>query len=444
MSVDSPRTPAPAPEAGKEGEDEPKQTDEERILEEIATQKELIHTFSGDTSDENLLCRVPHEKKLGRLEFQYQNLVEEKRLARAFSIFEERYGALYSEPCLLCLDEIHVHAAEKLIQVFSCCGGLVCVTCALGINESGVSLGKCPLCRESLARTTPAERAAKLIILAERGVTWAQSNVGSSMRRGVDGFQKDEEGGLEWLNKAAAQNHPAALHTLSALHRDGRAPLLVNSEEKANELLLKAANLGYASANALLAHFYCRGFNGFEEDPDEAYFRASVAFVLDGQSHRATKALGSFHYFEMIPELEPSLYLACYYLNIAANEDDDGAPCYFYSHALQTLSEHLHDGNIGIPGSDVVPAMLFWLRKSRDLGYSPALDKLQKWESYEQSHCACCSKEAKTGEKLKQCSTCKAQWYCSKECQVKAWKSGHRNDCKRARILKFEDYLNSE
>ena len=39
---------------------------------------------------------------------------------------------------------------------------------------------------------------------------------------------------------------------------------------------------------------------------------------------------------------EPSPYLACYYLNIAANEEKDGSACFFYSQALVQLSRHLH------------------------------------------------------------------------------------------------------
>ena len=78
------------------------------------------------------------------------------------------------------------------------------------------------------------------------------------------------------------------------------------------------------------------------------------------------------------------------------------------------------------------------------MGYNEAGERLKEWESFGQRYCANCSKEAKTGEKFKQCSKCKAQWYCSKECQVEAWKAGHMKDCKRATILKFEDFLNAE
>ena len=78
------------------------------------------------------------------------------------------------------------------------------------------------------------------------------------------------------------------------------------------------------------------------------------------------------------------------------------------------------------------------------MGCNDARERLTKWESDGQKFCANCSKEAKTDEKFKQCSKCKAQWYCSKECQVEAWKAGHKKDCKRASMLTFEDYLNVE
>ena len=67
---------------------------------------------------------------------------------------------------------------------------------------------------------------------------------------------------------------------------------------------------------------------------------------------------GGFHHAESDrPERSP--YLACYYQNIAANVDDIGGACYFYSRALGKLSEKLHDGYAQIPGSNAVPAMSF-------------------------------------------------------------------------------------
>jgi len=284
---------------------------------------------------------------------------------------------------------------------------------------------------------------AHLMALAARGVAWAQTFVGSHMIEGIEGFEKQEKTGLDWLNKAAAQNHPRALYILSTLYRTGLASVLRKSQEEANNLLLKSANLGYALANSSLAQSFFYGNRGFDRDQEEAYYRASVAYAINDSDKKAAKTLGILHYYEEIPE--PSFYLACYYLNhVAANEDHEGMYSYLYCQSLQTLNKHLHNGPLSIPGFDVVPALLFWMRRSCDLRDIHALDQLKKWESVGQRYCANCSKEAQNGEKFKQCSKCKAQWYCSKECQVEAWRAGHKKDCKRASILKFEDYLNAE
>ncbi|EJK75317.1 hypothetical protein THAOC_02959, partial [Thalassiosira oceanica] len=133
---------------------------------------------------------------------------------------------------------------------------------------------------------------------------------------------------------------------------------------------------------------------------------------------------------------------ACYYTNVAASEDTTGAACYDYGESLLHLDNHLHGENT--TKFNVMPAIFFWLRKSRDMGCEDARELLKELETDGQSYCANCAKEAQTGDKYKQCSKCRAQWYCSKECQVEAWRAGHKQDCKRATILKFEDYLNAE
>ena len=175
------------------------------------------------------------------------------------------------------------------------------------------------------------------------------------MISGKRGFQRQEKTGLEWINKAAAKDYPLALFELSDLHRNGLESLVRKSQEKANKLLLKSADLGYAKANSEMATFSLQGTDGFEKDFDEAHFRASVAFALDASNFRAAWVLGSLHHCSG------------------------------------------------------------------------------------QYFCGNCYKEAEAGEKFKQCSKCRALWYCSKECQVEAWRAGHKQDCKRATILKFED-----
>ncbi|EJK57612.1 hypothetical protein THAOC_22325, partial [Thalassiosira oceanica] len=163
---------------------------------------------------EEVVHRVPHEKRLGQLEFKYQLMVEKKRLACELLKFQDLYGELYSEPCLICLDEIHVRASANLIVTFICCGGFICKSCVQDIRESGVDMDKCPLCREVINDKTAAEKDALVMSLAKRGVLWAQFEVGSCMIYGVGGFEKQVQTGLEWINMAAAQNYPSALCAL--------------------------------------------------------------------------------------------------------------------------------------------------------------------------------------------------------------------------------------
>jgi predicted Zn-ribbon and HTH transcriptional regulator len=51
----------------------------------------------------------------------------------------------------------------------------------------------------------------------------------------------------------------------------------------------------------------------------------------------------------------------------------------------------------------------------------------------ENPNCASCGKEASS-----RCSQCKAEWYCSKECQILRWKSGHKEFCIKMKEMNKE------
>jgi TPR repeat protein len=88
------------------------------------------------------------------------------------------------------------------------------------------------------------------------GATDAQFFMGQSYRTG-DGVPKDAENSFLWYRKAAAKNHPEALYDL-ALHflddKTNRASLLL-----ANELMLRAAQMGHREAQFQCAMCYFRG-----------------------------------------------------------------------------------------------------------------------------------------------------------------------------------------
>ncbi|EJK60254.1 hypothetical protein THAOC_19425 [Thalassiosira oceanica] len=93
---DESRTQEPGSNAGPEGDnDEHQQTDEDKMLDEVAKQKERIDAIPGDNTFGNAKRRAPHQKKLGQLEFKLHIFTEKKRLARELSKFEEIHGAIY-------------------------------------------------------------------------------------------------------------------------------------------------------------------------------------------------------------------------------------------------------------------------------------------------------------------------------------------------------------
>ena len=142
------------------------------------------------------------------------------------------------------------------------------------------------------------------------GLKWLSKS--ASVLGMKESSEKRKKAGLEWINKAAAQDYPPALYILSRLYRDGLTSVLMKSQAKANELLLKSANLGFAQANSQLGCFHITGTDGFEQDKAEVYFRTSVAFALDGTitNEKASMTLGICHFGRgYLPE--PLPYLAC-------------------------------------------------------------------------------------------------------------------------------------
>ena len=56
---------------------------------------------------------------------------------------------------------------------------------------------------------------------------------------------------------------------------------------------------------------------------------------------------------------------------------------------------------------------------------------MDRIKSEESKKCSYCLKKAEDfpGGKLKNCARCSGAWYCGRDCQVAAWKAGHKLDC---------------
>ena len=85
---------------------------------------------------------------------------------------------------------------------------------------------------------------------------------------------------------------------------------------------------------------------------------------------------------------------------------------------------------IDLPGHCAIPRILHWLRKAAANGDSDAARRAEQIEKVAKQECSYCYKKAGSiKETLKCCAKCKAAWYCGRDCQVKAWKEGHKFDC---------------
>ncbi|WP_455375022.1 SEL1-like repeat protein [Kaarinaea lacus] len=87
---------------------------------------------------------------------------------------------------------------------------------------------------------------------ANKGDREAQFKVGLMYLKGNDGFPKDQEKALHWLNKAATQDHTNAQFEVGMMYyKPGK-----EINETARSLLLKAADKGHVNAQYFLATIY--------------------------------------------------------------------------------------------------------------------------------------------------------------------------------------------
>ena len=84
-----------------------------------------------------------------------------------------------------------------------------------------------------------------------------------------------------------------------------------------------------------------------------------------------------------------------------------------------------------LPGYSHIPFCTWALAKGGS--YS----KQNRWSNPWKSQCANCNKASQEDKQFKACARCKAFHYCSKKCQVKHWKDGHKVDCKGHWIEEF-------
>jgi len=104
----------------------------------------------------------------------------------------------------------------------------------------------------------PAQSIDSLKKQAKDGVAEAQYELAKAYING-EGIGKDVKQGVEWLQKAAVQEHAPAQDALWVMYRKGFSPYLAKDPKRALEWLRKSADHNYATAEYEIALLYLDG-----------------------------------------------------------------------------------------------------------------------------------------------------------------------------------------
>ena len=116
----------------------------------------------------------------------------------------------------------------------------------------------------SLQSLTKADQLNDLIKDADNGDAIAQNNLGFNYLYGLNGFTKDTDKAIKYLNLAAEQEQVNAMTTVGWTYFTGEFGARKNNEE-AIYWNQRASDLGCATASYNMGFFYYSGFVGFEQ-----------------------------------------------------------------------------------------------------------------------------------------------------------------------------------
>ena len=415
----------------------------------------------------NMMQSLPHvqkqlkEKKDEGDKNEREYLAAERKRVNDVVCRHKELHPPQTRECSVCLDDVEMTEHNSMVY-FYCCGQGTCRECYKKNVDSGGTLfkAKCPYCRGDIINEVAA-RTNLIKKCAEKGLSFAQYKMALYCNHGIEesNIPIDGKKWIEWLQLASENNSPDldAMVDLASAYYMGTA--VEKSKEKAVALLKKAADMGSRRAQDRIAiYLYDEGKNGSTSD---AIYYATLAigerqnFVHYGAAVRSAFVLGcAFHYGDVVEE---NPYLARHYLKIAVQGNTDELVCTeayvqegyekaysLYGEALFMLQDELYDGKNDVPGFSSIPKAMYWFHKAaavqcgcgdpkcwRESSKRKGKRWIDKIKAEESKKCSYCSKKAEDcpGGKLKNCAKCSGAWYCSRDCQVAAWKAGHKRDC---------------
>ncbi|KAL7526512.1 hypothetical protein ACHAWF_001801 [Thalassiosira exigua] len=426
----------------------PSHTILDRLKEEIDAEKRVVSSIAAtDYRSEEGRRKAEHIKILAKKTEEYELILESQRVEAVVREHEEIYPAP-TQDCPICLEAIRTSSPARS-TLTPCCGKCVCQSCHVWGNGR---VDKCPLCRAPIAKDFRAlqkwtERH------ANAGRVWAQITLASHYCQGRYGYPIDRRKAFGILKPIvdaqydSCTNYSEALYLIAGLYHEGTEGAPQPCFLSVMKYLTDAANRGHSRAQYQLAQKYV-AMGGDDNMAKAALYSTLGSSQGDIDSSRM---LGDF-FRSGSGGLNKSVYRSKKYYFDAAEKGSAHAS-YNLSIALLGICdlEYGHDcpkvesppnhlqfdpKMTSITGHSCLPRALFWLRKSltaeRDIEHdrSNSINAIGFLEEIGKEACAECRREAVCfPQPLKACVRCKAVWYCGKECQVRAWKAGHKTDC---------------
>ena len=374
--------------------------------------------------------------------------------------------------CPLCLEDIQAIAPLHVSAVMICCGTRLCKNCGDDWKRKQDYQSTTPICFSC-------HRPVNLKSLKESETSddtnakaFALSFLGNMYRGGMLGVKRNLERSLRYFERAAALGDSGALSTLASVYFEG-AFCGVNKKKsigKARELAEKAVFQGNNASYALLGSIIEE-----EEGRNEISFRCYSISAYQGSEPAGMRRLGKFYeekwsnlfyaesfksvYNGVAVETRKNLILATYWygkalehrpgVSIESDLQICGRFTINFDSAMLLLwhRESLRTGLNPLTGYSHLPfvnCMINTIAENPNAGLKENIHFLTRDNAYWKEICAQCGKDENNNVigqpiqqsrrnctiKLKSCARCKAFLYCSKECQIKHWKAGHKVDCK--------------
>ena len=437
---------------------------EDEIKQYIARAVELNGTFySATPTTTPQQLESEHESAL----IEFTNFVneEKERVSQEAERENERIIARMTTEeatlvCPLCLDDIPPLISHdrkhKRPRMMPCCGKSCCTICTINWERRQVSNGEsfvtCFCCRAAIPKDP--DFLPREAIKAGKG--WALRYLADAYAMGKCGKKRNMKRAIKLCHKAAELGDADAQSYLAMAYYHGNYmevsihPCL----PRAQELAEKAVEQGSARAQGLLPSI-------LQETQNEKAFKLYTLASFQGDYHgRFNLAIQYMKRSEIFrkkimedynlfyPKAKRCLLLSVYWFGKAAEVEQRGNTQALFlmvcqlSVAMMEWHKRQFFDLEPLPGYSHIPfsARVFRKReKDKDVTAKGKLTTCDYWKYV----CANCG--SRDAENFKVCARCKCFSYCSKECQVKHWKAGHKIDCKGHWIeIFFPELTNSQ